>query len=39
MSARNKVAIWLVGAAVCWAVVIGAGHVLAAAAKIVWGAL
>ncbi len=39
MSARRKIAIWLGLSAAGWAIIIGAGYALAAAARCVWGAL
>lgn len=39
MSARRKVAIWLAGSAVGWALLLGLGHAVALGANLIWGAL
>lgn len=39
MFARSKITVWLIGAALGWAIVIGTSYALSAAARFVWGAL
>lgn len=39
MSARRKVAIWLAGSAVGWALLLGVGHAVAVGVNLVGGAL
>lgn len=37
MSARKKIAVWIIGAALGWAILIGIAFALSAAARFVWG--
>lgn len=39
MSARRKIAIWLLASVLGWVIIIGTGFALAATARFVWGEL